>query len=679
MSWLPLIRSAIAAVLWAAPVFLQVVVNRRLPAIPSRRAWKLGLALVAVGILAGGAGVWFARDLDPADVSVLGDSGIVEADVERVVDTLTEWGRGNYRTKVHPLQCLLFQPIAAAMTRLTGFSPLRATQLTVVMTQALALCLLAMTLWEQTRCWRTTALSTLLALSSFSFIFHSMVPESAGLASVTVVFPYYLFAKFEKYRLLPKERLLHIIGAVFALGVTTTNVVHSGIAYWWRTRDLRAAPRASGFPPVLSFAIHVAVAAAILSLLQMRLYPGSNPWFVPSSVREEASYLRRDMLRPAHWANTALQMFGYTMAAPRFVLTDRLVTAGRLYPQISAETADPTDFPSLTLLLIIGTLGLIAYSFISARRTSLGTIVALGLLSNLLLHLVYGSEYLLYSGNWTFLICLLIGLAVADRPKLQLTTLILLVLLVANNLGAQRQLTSLIAANGLQGSSHMPVGIPGSHEKARVFVDHIGGVSPGIGSYGIHVALWDPHSKTSGLANLIVNKAGGTSLLEGWIPVPVTETEAGDIVMRQSVAVAPTGEAVISVSLESSRAAGPTPTTVYVAVSRAGPASSRSPRACRWDSAAQAVIVDHARFLLCASPPTHVFEGTSGSSWSAILSGAPEPSRMVTLRYDLEIPAGEVAELKFIAPAGSVRSGVQEKRRAPASLPSAPRTPFPAI
>lgn len=622
-----LLRIALALLPWCALAWLLAAENRE-----SKRA---GDARMVVMLMIPAAIVVFLalRLFDPTALVLMGDDGILDMDINRLVVTLTDFWHGQERTRVHPLMCLLFQPLGYLMS-LTGLGPLRASQAVCGLMLSLSVGLTAAAVRRYTGRRRPALLAGGLMLASFTFIILSAMPESAAIAAPTVILPYYLYTVFKDRPPSRREHALFVLAGVLSLGVTTTNVMHALIAYalrrWHGERPL------AGLRSAASYAVHVAAITMLLAVAQQSLYPGSNLWFTPNSLKKEQYFVQsKHALSLSHARDTATQMFGYPLVGPSVRPTDGLVRKGVLLPYLSAEDIRFGELPALTrgLLLWIG--AALVMMLFRLRRLALGKAILLALAANLALHLIYGRDYLLYSGNWLPVTVLGISVAAWAGGALGRWMWVPAVpLLIAGNWMSAARLADLIGEYAPLFSTRSMIGYPGQPTSAQVYLNPFGSLSPGARSHGIHFAIWDPGSRASNLPELVSVRAE-RGLLEGWIGVPVIASSAGGFRLEQSVFVSRKGRALVRLDIGSGEENRSGCALVYVGVGSYGPGGSGERHGYEWDPGRRALISADRVVMWCEEAPTAVSMTSEAMVFTAALEGrrsAPDAAHPVFRR-----------------------------------------------
>jgi len=567
-------------------------------------------------------GILLLKSISYDSILLLGSDSILSMDVNRVIDTVTSYWDGNYRTKVHPLQCLFFQPVAYILQRAGGFAQFRTSQLLCTLSLGLSSGLLACLIWRYTRDRWLTFGGVLLYMFSFSFILHASFPESGGLAAWTVVFPYFLLVTFTGKPVSKLEHLFHLFAAVIALSVTTTNVVHAFIVYVLRCVEDEPKVYVVLYK-TLGFLLQVFAIGALLSVAQAKMYPGSEVWFLPQSLKEETGYLIYDVFNLRHLLSVLFQMFGYVLFGPSLRVTDNLIGKGDLKPYFSAEAVSLTDLPIFTLLLICCVSIFFLIGFSRLRRSKLGKGLLFGLTFNVILHFVYGRDLLMYSGNWAILFCLALIILIKEYGRKATVVLFaILPLILVNNISAFRSLHSLLTEYSTLPAIHTMSGSPGTHELARVFFDYTGGYSPGIGTSGVRYAIWDPISKTSNLSNIVVENEVQYSLENEWIPAPMFRSWAGALTLEQTSYVSPNRAVITRVRIISNASRDEESFHFYALVTGRGPAGTTAHRSYTWAPERNAVLIDNKTALLSDNAPLAALVTNESAALKSILSGS---------------------------------------------------------
>lgn len=369
------------------------------------------------------------------------DDALFQADTGRALGDLTDPGADHYRTKVHPLFVVFFNPPGSVLRHLTG-SPVLAGLLLISAAGALAV---AVAHGLFTRIGLDSVLSAAFALLvgfSTSHLVFASLPDTFIFTALALGICAWLAAAH------PGSPKAFVPAAVFAMGITSTNLGPVFLLF--------AASRRAGLRACAAFLAVVLAAAVALSLAQKALYPSSNLFFVPQAVHEDLGYVFRP--RSGSEALTrGARVLGhvalYDLIAPKRALVKR---GRREVPGVTFQQRRPgwfrgTGWAALALLLALDAAGLYAALRYRLFRNPLLQGIGLSLLFLAGLHYFYGDDLFLYSCSWTLLV--IAGLAVClqrlqegsrARTAIVKTTVLALVLLqIANNLGFMLSLIDL--------------------------------------------------------------------------------------------------------------------------------------------------------------------------------------------------------------------------------------------
>jgi hypothetical protein len=316
-----------------------------------------------------------------------------------------EFERGNVK---HPL-VLLLRPLAWVPTALGVPPQVAATLLMAVFGGATVAVAYLFLRTLAAAVAPAAALAVLFAVSGAQ-VFTSIIVEAYGPAAFGIAGIWLLAAR----GMADPARGGHarLAAAVFAYGVTTTNVVQSFIAealLWWRRRGLAGALR-----PMVRFGLAVAAVAALLTAIVW------IDWLVAALADPV------ELVRQVYWArtkgervgaaDTVLRLLGYTFVSPKF---DRLpVPEGYDMVDFRTPAFGPlagTAWVAWHLFWATGAVAALAHP----RTRWLATAMAGTLAFNIVLHLDFqfrGSLYL-YAGHTHFLMFALgAGLAPLLHP-----------------------------------------------------------------------------------------------------------------------------------------------------------------------------------------------------------------------------------------------------------------------
>jgi len=334
-------------------------------------------------------------------------SGIFDMDVARVVVDFTT-DEPARRSGVHPLQKVLVAPLGGALRRhVFDGGALAATRAVCLAATALA-ALLAGVLARQLAGGSRAAgfAGGMLCGASFASLLAASVPESAAVAALGGVAPLVLLGARRDRELSWGEAVAWGLLAVPAFGLTLTQGLFFAVALGARVllarrHGLASAGAAAGHV-ALALAVFALAAAALLRV-QVRAYD-TNPLARPELFTERA-FLRTDALREepaAHVGRVVLHFALVDFVAPAPALSDHLMQRWNLdYWSLSLEEAHPARWAPARQALAAAWLVFVAFAASGLRRGDAFTAaVALAVLAQLGLHLLYGREYVLYAPHW---------------------------------------------------------------------------------------------------------------------------------------------------------------------------------------------------------------------------------------------------------------------------------------
>ncbi|MBD1845973.1 hypothetical protein H6F89_21675 [Cyanobacteria bacterium FACHB-63] len=322
------------------------------------------------------------------------------SDIERVVSNMSRRGAPNYRAKVHPLFTLITFPIVKGVRLITRVPPDTAVNLLVAGTTALWVGLLYTTL-RLMGCRRFDAtVFSVLALSSAALIFWTTVPETYLFGSLSLLVCLFLVA-LAQIKALPVWS--YILMSIFSLSITTTNWM-VGIAATVVNYSRKRAIFITG------------TALAITLLLwgvQSRIFRSTS--FI-ADLGEEANYIFPKASGGP--IRVLLGFFFHPMVVPAL----QVIPSNRQQPEwplLSVQHSLPGS-GSLAGAIAVGLwailLGLGAIAcWTEKKNLKLRLVVGVGLLGQLVLHLVYGEETFLYAIH--LIPFLLIACAVATLTR----------------------------------------------------------------------------------------------------------------------------------------------------------------------------------------------------------------------------------------------------------------------
>jgi hypothetical protein len=381
-------------------------------------------------------------------------NALFNADCFRVVADLTSTDTDHYRTAVHPLFVLLFNPIGVLLTRLIGSQELASRLLCSA--AGAATVVIAAEFFVAAGIGRARAWLWACILGCTSAqLFWASTPE-------TFVFAGAALALTSLAALTRRDRLAPAVAAgLLTLGITLTNFAQAIVMF----RAGVSGTTARRLSRVALFAIVTLGCAIGLSIAQRALYPTSVWFFVPGVYREDTSYLAK-LDTPARvnqrWAEVMEHLLIFNVVAPQpritplnVPLTDSVVD--RIRTLLPARRPPPRiTFPasSLATLYREGAMALVVWTALMllaalrARKVRLKPIQAALLICiafNAALHFVYGDALFLYAPDWTFAVVASVALALGDAGGRagNLVLGVFLALLASNDLAFMRNVVGL--------------------------------------------------------------------------------------------------------------------------------------------------------------------------------------------------------------------------------------------
>ncbi len=368
-----------------------------------RSRWlRLGAAVVAGSVYLGAGLPLLSTRAYEADV--------FDADAKRVVHDLARHDGTHYRTKVHPLFVLLLNPLGLALKTVV----VRPRVAALLLNAAAAGAAVALFHWLLLGLGIAAAralLWTVLFATSASQLFFGLLPESYSFSSAALLL---LFVSFAVAAAWPAR----LLAALLAFAMTVTNVVAAPLLASVAPPEAQDRLR---FRPVrgLGFAALVLRVAVPMSLVQRRLYPGADVFFLPASVTEEENYLFRpgglaDVGRRG--AELAQTFLFANLAAPSLVVSQRAEEppVTRFGPPRVAGWAHAGLWAAALALALVG--------LARQRAWRRPLVLALGGWAgfNAGLHFVYGETLFLYSAHWTFAVIALVALGIEATARRRL-------------------------------------------------------------------------------------------------------------------------------------------------------------------------------------------------------------------------------------------------------------------
>jgi hypothetical protein len=318
-----------------------------------------------------------------------------EADNPRVFGSMTDPAHmGHYRTSVHPLFSILFNPPMQLLVGI-GLDPFSVGRGMMAASGAATACIFLLTLRGIGLPRLVAGLFTAVLLASATYLHWFSVIETYAPAALSVVAMLFVLSCTRRFR-----PWLWIIASTGTLAMTVTN---------W-TLALVAAVVRLGLTQALRVSAAALFLAVILAIGQKLLYPTSGLFFNPLSVAREAEWTQvyAEVKGTGRWSPlaNARSFFVTSAAAPApMVQTHKSVVSNQASPLSSYGPLGLLAALSWIVLLVVGAWG----AWIDRERRAVALATSLYLLGQLCLHLVYGEITFLYAAHFFPAMALLVA------------------------------------------------------------------------------------------------------------------------------------------------------------------------------------------------------------------------------------------------------------------------------
>ena len=631
------VRILVAVVLWTTPLLLIMrLIYHNFGLYKSIRLMLYAFLMAIVAIY---FSISISLSITKYEFQRLFRSSLLQMDISRVIETSTCYWKGNYRTNVHPLQPMLSQPISYVLTHLTDKDNFRVAQLTCILLLSLSTALLFLTIYGSTSSLVIAFIGTIGYIASFSYFLLSAFPESSSMAAPTVILPYLIYIMCKNKTLQQIEILSHIAASVLTFGITITNFIHSVIVYLLRMIQIHST---NGARRVVSYLLCYITAVlalnGVLSILQRKalFYLGSAYWFHPSALLGETRWLSIWWDGWMHPLRTLLQMVVYPIVGPPVVFSDIGCRIER-YPilQLSAESASIHDFDTKTVIIILIYLLFLMYIIwqqLKIKENSTFRVIIAGIIFQILLHIIYGNELLLYAGNWLPIFWLGIATATAVTQKWYNTFILLIIIIVIflHNNATFTKFKNIALKASNYAIMQIPITFPNKHEFARTYINWIGQFSPGIGaSSSIIIDVFDIKESKSNILTITKWDSISHSLYNGFIPFPSIRSIVGNLQVHQVWYPVLDG-VLVKLSIASKQGQYTVNRArVYLLVGLPGVTSSRFKAFYTWNASNRCVLCRGRVMVRCSiSPNRIVYHEDPGQLFNMAICG-----RQNTLSY----------------------------------------------
>lgn len=468
--------------------------------ISSKAIWLADVVLGGIlAVIAGGISLLLYGWL--GDVILSGNAMDIwfGADIARVFENMTSRWSDHYRTKVHPLFSLLVATPTLGLIKVFGLSPIHAVRVMMAVVAASVTAILY-TILRVVAPRLDAVIYTGVFLSSAGFMFWFSIPETYPWGSISILAAVLVAA------LIPFGRWHSVVVGVSALSLalTVTNWM-AGLVATVLTQPWRQAIRLS----IYAFAL-----VAFLTPIQNFLYPKAGQFL---NLTEERKYVTKKHVRSI--SATTATFFVNTIIAPKLEMLPLNGPNARGRSYITAETVKVGSGSTSGIAAALGWLGLLVLGLWGIARKSvpsrLALAVGLVLLGQFALHLVYGDGPFLYAPHYVPLLVVVAAFASTTPARWFAIAMALLVIVAGgiNNITMFKEATALLLSQSSvhdqvrhamsqrpndpwpRGRGHVPLGLPGTTELDKAYLEPGGSFSPSVGSFGVSVWVLDANNK----------------------------------------------------------------------------------------------------------------------------------------------------------------------------------------
>jgi hypothetical protein len=336
---------------------------------------------------------------------------LFDVDIRRVVHDIARRDAFHYRTKVHPLFVLLFNPLGLALKAWLVRPRLVAILLTAS-AGALGVVLFRELVSRLGVARGRAALWTAVFALSASQVFFGVFPETFAFSAASLLLVFVVFAGERP------GRAATFLASLVSFGVTTVNLGAAFLLALFR-KPLHTPPRRA-FSRAVAFTLAVLAAAVALSLAQKAYSPMTEVFFLPSSFAEEASYTFRPRdagSALARAADLGRSVLFTSLAAPPLAVQ----RPSGVPPVVRFDGWDARAVAHGVVWTGLLLAGAAAWRRREWRSRPLVGALALWLALNVALYSFYGQTFFLYSSQWTFAVLALAASALEEaleeRPQ----------------------------------------------------------------------------------------------------------------------------------------------------------------------------------------------------------------------------------------------------------------------
>lgn len=452
-------------------------------------------------------------NLIPHEVVTQGQNVWFQADTTRVFENMTDRLSNHYRTNVHPLFSIATGPIIFIMTKIMGLDDKTAVAIfnSLITSMWLVLIYFILRLLKLNKA--DASLFTLMTFACSSTLFWIAIPETFLLGSLTI-----LIVTASAFLKSNNPYIYSFVNAI-SLVATVTNWM-AGLILTFLNFNLKTFTRIT---------FDALIIVTIMSAIQHVLFPSSSFFMF---IMGESRYVF--MEEAGTFIDKLRVFFFHSIIMPEFLVSD--------YPQspigikLSIQLSKLATLMSLPGILIITWSTLFSIGIYSLFKWNENVKVKHYLLLLIIgqsgLHLFYGDETFLYSLHWLPLLIFIAALGTKGRLKnfVRCLSVLFVVGLSFNNINQLISATNIVNSNIVKNNvkssqterqryiqtkklfpqadwpketGHVILSLPGSKLVEKGYHEPGGSFSPGFGSFGISIALFDDAGKLVTSSNSI--------------------------------------------------------------------------------------------------------------------------------------------------------------------------------
>lgn len=380
-----------------------------------------------------------------------------EVDSVRVLNDLSVIICNHYRTLVHPLFVILFQPVILILRIFFRDSLFTSLILQSLLSAGSVLVMKLIFDKLKVRKIHKILLLLIFAFSNSQIIFNGIL-ETYTFAQFFLIFLFYWVIKIKNKDLSLVDYIILIFLGVFSIGITITNffVYFLAIIYLVFFRKKTESIKDSILKVIILLLYPLGI-SILFSIIQYYLFPGSKLFFIDNVVsffnKTSEEFVYMSGINFNSIINQIKAFFCYSFFAPKVVLESGGFNLGRIYSYQK-------------LIVIISVVYFFVYFIFYVRKFFINKsakiksvnnyfwLLLISFIFNFCLHLIYGNEIgFLYTLHYQFMYILIISniLKSVEKKHMIISILFLSIFLfieVISNFYALSQFYSIIVDNG---------------------------------------------------------------------------------------------------------------------------------------------------------------------------------------------------------------------------------------